>query len=330
MEWEAVERRSENERLSAALAKLIDRNWSQDKKLDQALDRVRDLESRVEGTESLLKESHINQTALDVEVVGLQQRVEELESEMKWTRGITDQHSSSFDDFGAQVEELEAHVDRQEGTNTYNEHLHRGLSGRINWLFRREESLNTRMSDLEDEVQLESHCCHCPASEPGVERGPSGWEPRAEPIRWPTRADVDREIAEDEEMVDMRVRLREIESESEPLEEEAYELASPATAPSVSLRPVSPSVVSESEETGVSTRETTPGPDENVVPLPVVRGVVRSIGRVRPGPYAVTASSRRFHVNPTIIRHYLSSVIGGRSDRGVVQIGNAPYGSVYG
>ena len=81
MEWEAVERRSENERLSAALAKLIDRNWSQDKKLDQTLDRVRDLESRVEGTEALLKESHINQTALDVEVVGLQQRVAELESD---------------------------------------------------------------------------------------------------------------------------------------------------------------------------------------------------------------------------------------------------------
>jgi len=329
MEWEAVERRSENDRLSAALAKLIDRNWSQDKKLDQALDRVRDMESRVGATEALLKESHINQTALDVEVIGLQQRVAELESEMKWTRGITDQHSASFDDFGAQVEELEAFVDRQEDTNTYNEHLHRGLSGRINWLFRREESLNTRMSDLEDEVQLESHCCHCPVSEPGVERGPSGWEPRAEPIRWPTRADVDREIAEDEEMVDMRVRLREIESESE-LEEEAYELASPATAPSMSLRPVSPSVVSESEETGVSTRETTPGPDENVVPLPVVRGVVRSIGRVRPGPYAVTASSRRFHVDPTIIRHYLSSVIGGQSNRGVVQIGNAPYGSLCG
>ena len=329
MEWDVAAQRSENERLSAALAKLIDRNWSQDKKLDQALDRVRDLESRVEGTEALLKESHFNQTALDVEIVGLQQRVTELESEMKWTRGITDQHSVSFDDFGAQVEELEAFVDRQEAGNSYDEHMFRGLSGRINWLFRREESLNTRMSDLEDEVQLESHCCHCPASEPGVERGPSGWEPRAEPIRWPTRADVDREIAEDEEMVDMRVRLREIESESE-LEEEAYELASSAIAPSVSLRPVSPSVVSESEETGVSTRETTPGPDENVVPLPVVRGVVRSIGRVRPGPYVVTASARRFHVSPTIIRHYLSSVIGGRSDRGVVQIGNAPYGSVCG
>jgi len=58
MEWEAVERRSENDRLSAALAKLIDRNWSQDQKLDQALDRVRDMESRVGVTEALLKESH--------------------------------------------------------------------------------------------------------------------------------------------------------------------------------------------------------------------------------------------------------------------------------
>jgi len=72
MKWDVAAQRAENDRLSAALAKLIDRNWSQDKKLDQALDRVRDLESRVEGTEALLKESHINQTALDVEVINLQ------------------------------------------------------------------------------------------------------------------------------------------------------------------------------------------------------------------------------------------------------------------
>jgi len=229
MEWDVVAQRAENDRLSAALAKLIDRNWSQDQKLDQALSCIRELEECVGGTEALLKESHLNQTALDVEVVGLQQRVTELESEVKWTKGITDQHSESFDDFGAQVEELEAFVDRQEAANSYDEHMYRGLSGRINWLFRREESLNTRMSDLEDEVQLESHCCHCPTSESEVERGPSGWEPRSESVPWPTRADVDREILEDEEMVNMRVRLREIESESELLEEEAYELASPAT-----------------------------------------------------------------------------------------------------
>jgi len=223
MEWEAMERRSENDRLSAVLAKLIDRNWSQDQKLDQALGRVRDMESRVGATEALLKESHINQTALDVEVIGLQQRVAELESEMKWTRGIVDQHSASFDDFGAQVEELEGFVDRQEAANTYNEHMFRGLSGCINWSFRREGSLATRISDLEDEVQLESHCCHCPSSGLEIERGPSGWEPRSEHVPWPTRADVDREILEDEEMVDMRVRLWETESDSELLEEEAYD-----------------------------------------------------------------------------------------------------------
>ena len=128
----------------------------------------------------------------------------------------------------------------------------------------------------------------------------------------------------------MRVRLRETESDSELLGGEAYELASPATIPSVSLRPVSPSVVSESEETGVSTRETTPGPDENVVPLPVVRGVIRSAGRVRQGPYTVPASARQFHVDPAVIRHYLSTVSGEQSNRGVVEIGNAPYGSVCG
>jgi len=198
MEWDVAAQRAENERLSAALAKLIDRNWSQDKKLDQSLERVRELESRVGSTEALLKESHISQTALDVEVISLQQRVEELELEMKWTRGIADQHSESFDNFGAQVEELEAFVDRQEAANTYNEHMFRGLSGRINWSFRQEGSLATRISDLEDEVQLESHCCHCPSSGSEVERGPSGWEPRSESVPWPTRADVDREVPEDD------------------------------------------------------------------------------------------------------------------------------------
>jgi len=47
MEWDVAAQRAENDRLSAALAKLINCNWSQDKKLDQALDRVRDLENRV-------------------------------------------------------------------------------------------------------------------------------------------------------------------------------------------------------------------------------------------------------------------------------------------
>jgi len=102
------------------MAKLIDRNWSQDKKLDTALDRVRELENRVKTTEDLLKESHINQTALDVKVIGLQQRVTELETEVKWTRGITDMHSESFNDFRAQVEELEAFAKRQEAYNQRN------------------------------------------------------------------------------------------------------------------------------------------------------------------------------------------------------------------
>ena len=108
VERDLVAQRAENDRLSAAMAKLIDHNWSQDKKLDTALDRIRELENRVKVTKDLLKESHINQTALDIEVIGLQQRVTELETEVKWMRGITDMHSESFNDFGAQVEELES------------------------------------------------------------------------------------------------------------------------------------------------------------------------------------------------------------------------------
>ena len=123
MEWDVVAQHAENDRLSTAMAKLIDHNWSQDKKLDQALDHVRELESHVKGAEDFVKESHINQTALDVEVIALQQRVTELESEVKWTKGITDQHSESFDNFGAQVEELESFAKRQDTYNAQNNEM---------------------------------------------------------------------------------------------------------------------------------------------------------------------------------------------------------------
>jgi len=201
MEWDLVAQRAENDRLSAAMAKLIDRNWSQDKKLDTTLDCVRELENRVKTTEDLLKESHINQTALDVEVIGLQQRVTELETEVKWTRGITDMHSESFNDFGAQVEELESFAKRQEAYNQRNNDMTRGLSGCLLWSFRHRESLGVRISDLEEEAQLESHCSHCPVLESEMERGPSGWTARTDTIQWPTRGDVERAIQEDEEMV---------------------------------------------------------------------------------------------------------------------------------
>ena len=71
------------------------------------------------------------------------------------------------------------------------------------------------------------------------------------------------------------------------LVEEAYELASPATTQSMSLRPVSLLEGSEVEDVSISTHETTPGPDENIVPLPVVCGVIQSTSRACPGPYTV-------------------------------------------
>jgi len=126
------------------------------------------------------------------------------------------------------------------------------------------------------------------------------------------------------------MRQREAETNSE-ISEEAYELASPATTRSMSLRPMSPSEgESEVEEASISTRETTPGLDENVVPLPVVCGVVRSASCVRPGPYYVPASACQLHVDPAIVRHYLTTIVRGWPSRGTVQIGTSSYGSVHG
>jgi len=237
-------------------------------------------------------------------------------------------HSESFDNFGAQVEELESFTERQEAYNTRNNEMTRGLSGCLLWSFRHCESLGVRISDLEEEAQLESHCSHCPALELEIERGPSGWTPQCHTIQWPTQEDVERALREDEEMVEMRMRQAEVEAELE-ISEEAYELASPATTWSMSLRPVSPlEGESEVEGASISTRETTPGPDENVVPLPVVCGVIRSARHVCHGPYSVPASTRQLHVDPTIIHHYLTTIVRGWPNRGAVQIRTSSYGLV--
>ena len=207
--------------------------------------------------EDLLKESHINQTALDVKVIGLQQWVAELESEVKWVKGIANQHSESFNDFGAQVEELESFAERQEVYNTQNGEMIRGLSSCLLWSFRHCKSLGVWIADLEEEAQLESYCLHCPASESEIERSPSGWTPQRHTIQWPTQDDVERAIREDEEMVEMRMRQMDEEIESESTEE-AYELASPATTHSMSLRPVLPlEGESEVEGASISTCKTT-------------------------------------------------------------------------
>jgi len=120
MEWDVAVQRVENDCLLVVMAKLIDCNWSQDKKLDDALACVWELEGQVKMTKELLKESHINHTALDVEVIGLQERVKELESKVKWLKGFSDMHSESFNSFGAQVEKVEEFVEEQEEYNCCN------------------------------------------------------------------------------------------------------------------------------------------------------------------------------------------------------------------
>jgi len=228
------------------------------------------------------------------------------------------------------VEELESFAERQEVYNEQNNAMTHGLSGRLLWSFCHHKSLGVRISNLEEEAQLESHCSHCPVSESEIEQGPSGWTAHTDTIQWLTRGDVERVIQEDEEMVEMRMRREEAEAKSELLDE-AYELASLATTRSMSLCLVLESgVESEADRASVSTGETTPGPDKNVVPLPVVRGVIWSASRARPGPYSVPASTCQLHIDPTIIHHYLTTVIREWPNRGTVQVGNTSYGSVHG
>ena len=328
MEWDIVAQCVENNCLLAAMAKLIDCNWSQDKTLDDTLDHIWELESQVKMTEELLKESHVNHTALDVEVIGLQERVKKLELEMKWTRGISDMHTESFDSFGAQVKELEKFIKEQEEYNHHNTIMTRGLSHHCLWGFHHHESLGACISDLEREAQLESHCSHCPMMDSEIKRGLSGWTACTDTMQWPTQEDCKRQVREDDKLVKTKIRQEDVEDELEILEE-PYKFASPATTQSMSTCPVSPSE-GESGVDGVSitTHGTTPSPDENVVPLPVVCGVIQSACHVCPSPYCVPATASHLHIDPSIIHHYVLSVIREWPNQGVVQIGNTPYDSV--
>ena len=129
--------------------------------------------------------------------------------------------------------------------------------GRTLRVHRHNESLTTRVEDLEDR-RGKDHCSHCPHEE------------------------------EDEDLVHL-------------------DPSSPALSQMETVR------VEEEEED--SSRVTSPVRDENV-PLPVVRGVVRSPCRVRLSPYP-SASPSRTGGYTAIIRHYLEAAAAVRWVQGV-------------
>jgi len=175
---------------------------------------------------------------------------------------------------------------------------------------------------LEMDIQLESHCSHCPVGDSEIAHGPSGWTACMDTMRWLSWEDCTRQVQEDEEYVEAWIRLENVVTESE-ISEEPYKLASPATTRSMSLHPVSP-LEGELEVDGVSitTRGTTPSLDENAIPLPVVCGVVWSTSCVHPGPYCIPATASHVHVDPTIVHHYVLLIIRRWPNCSVVQIGN--------
>jgi len=126
------------------------------------------------------------------------------------------------------------------------------------------------------------------------------------------------------------MRQESAEDELEILEE-PYELASPATTQSMSLHPVLPSEGElEVDGASITTCGTTPSPGENVVPLPVVHGVIWSASHACPSPYYVPATTSCLHVDSSIVHHYISSVVQEWPYQGVVEIGNTPYDAVHG
>ena len=128
-------------------------------------------------------------------------------------------------------------------------------------------------------------------------------------MQWLTQEDCKRQVQEDDEMVEARIRWEDAE-DAEEISEEAYKLASPATTRSMSLHPVSP-LEGESEVDGASitTCRTTPSPNENIIPLPVARGVIWSTSHACPSPHCVPATACHLHVDPSIVCHYVLLII---------------------
>ena len=154
---------------------------------------------------------------------------------------------------------------------------------------RKLEIVVTQISNGEETLMREIHCSHCPCGDGesigNIHRGPSGWAPRYQSEYRLSEVNSENAIREDEAEVSRRMWGFDEETEEVPIV-----IGSPSSIISqeVGLRPVSPleldSGESEAPRSPVSTIATSV-PDKNVVPLPVVCGVVCTFFNGRHHPY---------------------------------------------
>ena len=310
---------AKTERLEGAVHRLANQNWSQGQELACKDVRIKELEEEMLAVKAGLKDQRVNHCSLDIVVIEVQERVKDLESHVEWINKLHNCHSETLDDFSICIdnteetlEEFEGNWWKYDGDQRWNVMMMHLGSQRRYVTDRKLEIVATQISDVKETLMREIHCSHCPHGDGesigDIHRGPSGWAPCYQSKYRLSEVNGENAIREDEAEVSQRMWGFDEETEEVPIV-----VGSPSSIISqeVGLRLVSPldldSGESETPGSPVSTIATLV-PDKNVVPLPVVRGVVRTPfnGRHHPYPTPPPASSEwdTAHHAPTGLIHY--------------------------
>jgi hypothetical protein len=282
--------RVEAERLDGAVRRLSDQSWSQGQTIARQDQRIKELEGEVLSLKAGAEDQRVNHCALDVAVIGVQERVKDLEKRCDWIQGLHDDHDASLEDFSVRLDNAEEVLEKQEEDwkkydrdQKWNIIMAQSGSQRHHFLRRKVEQLAFSVSDVEETLMREIHCSHCLCGDGetigNLPRDVSGWEPRYQSEIRISDDEIADCVRADEAIVAREMWDGDID-DMEPIE-----FRSPDSLISQEdlLRPITPL-----ELDGPGSPESTQAtsvPDENVVPLPVVRGVARSARRQRHSPY---------------------------------------------
>ena len=232
-----------------------------------------------------LEDHCVNHYALDIIVIKVQEQVKDLESWVKWINNLYNTHSASLDNFSICINNTKETLEEFEGNwRKYDQDqkwniLMAHLNCQCRYILQRKlDMVETKVSNIEETLMREIHCLQslCGDGETigNLPYDPSGWEPCYQSDYHLSEVDVEDCIREDEAEVLWRIWVFEEETKEVPII--IRSLASIISQEN-GLRLVSSLDLDsgESEIAGspVSTLATSV-PDKNIIPLPVVHGVI--------------------------------------------------------
>lgn len=238
--------------------------------------RIRDLEEDNRFLKTSYDELSVSVNNADCNSIALEARVKDLEGKWGWLNSELEEQGRAFEGLDVRMERLE---ESQQSASLSLSKLHQSHKDVRNGVWdvlgrfeREQEDLGMRVWEVEQYLMREIHCSHCWDLEPINESRMSGWRPRR--MRTPGPEGEESESGSGSEVIGgpilpgtPHVGVLGLEYASES---ESSESSGPSVIPNTS-------------------RATSP--DENVVPLPVVRGVIRSPVRDLMSPFYLPPAS---------------------------------------